>query len=171
MSEFKDIIKKLRIEKNLSQAELASELGTSNSTVAMWEIGRRYPSKELYEQIADFFNVDMDYLYGRTDIRQKIHFDNDGNAMVHSSAFYSRMLAYCEKLNDLGKQEAEKRISELTQLGIYVDTRSKEEIIHIMNERLEAYNNYTVAAHNDHHNEPEELEKMQRDADKLKRPE
>lgn len=27
----------------------------------MWEMGERFPSKELYEQIADFFNVDIDY--------------------------------------------------------------------------------------------------------------
>lgn len=86
MSEFKDIIKKLRNEKNMSQAELASELGISNSSVAMWEIGRRYPGKEIYEQLADLFNVDIDFLYGRTSLRQKIHFDNDGNAMLHRSS-------------------------------------------------------------------------------------
>lgn len=87
MAEFKDIIKKLRSEKNMSQAELASELNISNSSVAMWEIGKRYPSKELYEQLADLFNVDIDYLYGRTSIRQRIHFDGDGNAMV-STDYY-----------------------------------------------------------------------------------
>lgn len=85
MGEFKDIIKKLRTEKNLSQSELASELDISSSSVAMWEIGRRFPSKEIYEQIADFFNVDIDYLYGRSSIRQKVHFDNDGNSLVHST--------------------------------------------------------------------------------------
>lgn len=89
MAEFKDIIKKLRIEKNMSQAELATELGISNSSVAMWEIGRRYPSKEIYEQLADLFNVDIDYLYGRTSLRQKVHFDGDGNAMIpHDYAYY-----------------------------------------------------------------------------------
>ena len=85
MREFKDIIKQLRTEKNLSQSDLASELEISSSSVAMWEIGRRYPSKELYEQIADYFNVDIDFLYGRTDIRQKIHFDKEGHALFHSN--------------------------------------------------------------------------------------
>lgn len=83
--EFKDIIKQLRTEKNLSQSDLASELEISSSSVAMWEIGRRYPSKELYEQIADYFNVDIDFLYGRTDIRQKIHFDKEGHAIINTS--------------------------------------------------------------------------------------
>ena len=65
MAEFKDIVKKLRLEKNLNQSDLAEELGISSSSVAMWEIGRRYPSKELYEQLADFFNVDIDFIVGR----------------------------------------------------------------------------------------------------------
>lgn len=82
MSEFKDIILKLRTERGFTQGKLADELGTSKSTVGMWEMGVRYPSKELYEAIADYFNVDMDYLYGRTNIRKKIHFDNDGTEYI-----------------------------------------------------------------------------------------
>lgn len=80
MTAFKDIILKLRTEKGLSQEALASELGMSKSTVAMWETGKRFPSPDVYETLADYFNVDMDYIYGRTNLRQKIHFDNDGNA-------------------------------------------------------------------------------------------
>lgn len=82
MSEFKDIILKLRNEKGFTQGQMADALGTSKSTVGMWEMGERFPSKELYEAIADYFNVDMDYLYGRTEIRKKVHFDNDGTEYV-----------------------------------------------------------------------------------------
>lgn len=77
MNEFKDIILKLRTEKNMTQSMLADELTISKSTVAMWEIGKRFPSKEIYKHIADLFNVDIDYLYGRTDIKQKNHLDHD----------------------------------------------------------------------------------------------
>lgn len=79
---FKYIFKKLRKELDLTQGAVAEKLGVSKSTVAMWETGQRFPSPELYEQIADFFNVDIDYLYGRTHVRQKVHFDSDGNRMV-----------------------------------------------------------------------------------------
>lgn len=79
---FKYIFKKLRKEQNLTQEAIAEKLGVSKSTVAMWETGQRFPSPELYEQIADYFNVDIDYLYGRTNIRQKVHFDSDGNRMI-----------------------------------------------------------------------------------------
>lgn len=89
MAELKDILKKLRAEKNMSQAVLAEELGVGLSTVAMWEVGKRFPTREKYEALADIFNVDIDYLYGRTDVRQQVHFDGDGNMMVYSDFLLS----------------------------------------------------------------------------------
>ena len=82
MADFKDRILELRLEKNFNQEELAKALDVSKSTVGMWEIGKRLPGPDKYEEIADYFNVDMDYLYGRTDIRQKIHYDKSGNEYV-----------------------------------------------------------------------------------------
>ena len=79
---FSIIFQKLRTESSLTQDELAKKLGISKSTIGMWETGKRLPSPELYEQIADFFNVDIDYLYGRTTIRQRVHYDNDGTEYV-----------------------------------------------------------------------------------------
>ena len=52
--EFKNIFKMLREELNYTQKDIAGKLGVSISTVGMWETGRRLPSPELYEQIADF---------------------------------------------------------------------------------------------------------------------
>lgn len=82
MAELKDILKKLRAEKNMSQAALASELNAGVSTVASWEVGKRFPSRDNMEQLADIFNVDLAYLYGESEVRQRVHIDNDGNAMV-----------------------------------------------------------------------------------------
>ena len=82
MGEFKNIFLNLRNEKKYSQETMAKELCVSKSTIAMWETGKRLPSPELYEQIADYFNVDIDYLYGRTTIRKKIHYDSQGNEYV-----------------------------------------------------------------------------------------
>ena len=82
MAELKNILKKLRAEKEMSQASLAKELKAGVSTVASWEVGKRFPSRENMEQLADIFNVDLAYLYGETEIRQRIHIDNDGNDML-----------------------------------------------------------------------------------------
>lgn len=85
MAEFKDIILQLRLERGFNQDELATALNVSKSSVGMWEIGKRLPGPEKYEEIADYFNVDMDYLYGRTTIRKKIHYDNAGNEYISKS--------------------------------------------------------------------------------------
>lgn len=82
MADFKDRILELRSEKGFNQEELAKALDVSKSTVGMWEIGKRLPGPDKYEEIADYFNVDMDYLYGRTDVKQKIHYDTSGNEYV-----------------------------------------------------------------------------------------
>ena len=65
--EFKDRLKELRMMKGLSQVALADKLDVSKSTIGAYETGDRSPSREGLEQIADFFNVDMDYLLGRDD--------------------------------------------------------------------------------------------------------
>ncbi len=64
-----DVIKQLREEYNLSQTELAKRLNVGRSTIAMWENNERIPSEDKKEEIADFFNIDMNYLYGKTDIK------------------------------------------------------------------------------------------------------
>lgn len=65
MGDFPNIFKQLRLRDHLSQQELADKLGIAKSTVSMYENGRREPDLETLEQIADLFNVDMDYLVGR----------------------------------------------------------------------------------------------------------
>ena len=57
-----DIIKALREKHNLTQTELAKYLEVSPSIIGMYEQGRRRPSFEMLEAIADYFNVSLDYL-------------------------------------------------------------------------------------------------------------
>ena len=113
---FKKIFLILRTSKGLNQEEIANELGVSKSSVAMWETGKRLPSPELFEQIADYFNVDIDYLYGRTDIKRKYLFDEFGDEYIRANM---RLLTYYNKLNEFGKNEATKRVQELTHIPIY----------------------------------------------------
>lgn len=71
MVEIKDRIISLRKENNMTQEQLANELNISPSAIGMYEQGRRKPSYELLQEICDYFNVDMDYLMGRSDIKNK----------------------------------------------------------------------------------------------------
>ena len=58
-------LKKLRKQKGLSQSAFAEILHASQNTVSQWESGKREPSYEITQQIADYFNVSVDYLLGR----------------------------------------------------------------------------------------------------------
>ena len=66
MSKFHDVLKSLRISYNLTQDDLAKQLQISRSTIGMYEKGAREPDFDALELIADFFNVDTNYLLGRT---------------------------------------------------------------------------------------------------------
>lgn len=60
-------LKKLRLQKKLTQEELAEKLGITRGTYAHYEINKRQPDYETLQKLADFFNVSVDYLLGRTD--------------------------------------------------------------------------------------------------------
>lgn len=71
MPKFNDRLKLLRYEARLTQQELANILGISKSSINMYERGDREPNLETLEAIADHFNVDMDFLLGKSDHRNK----------------------------------------------------------------------------------------------------
>ncbi len=62
-------LKKLRDENNFSQKSVAQKLNISNATLSQYESGVRQPSYDVLKKIADIYNVSIDYLLGRTDIK------------------------------------------------------------------------------------------------------
>ena len=62
-------IKLLREELGLKQEDLAKKLSVSPSAIGMYERNLREPNNELILKIANFFNVSVDYLLGKSDIR------------------------------------------------------------------------------------------------------
>lgn len=64
-----ETIRLLRTEKGLTTRELADKVNLSFSTIGMYEQDRRKPRYEVLETLADFFNVDMNFLLGKSDIR------------------------------------------------------------------------------------------------------
>ena len=63
---FGDIFKELRLEKKLSQEKIAEDLEISQPLIAKWESHQSTPSPEMLDYIADYFNVSVDYLIGRS---------------------------------------------------------------------------------------------------------
>ena len=59
-------LKELRKKKGISQLRLATELNTTQNTISRYETGEREPGIDELIKIADYFNVSVDYLIGRT---------------------------------------------------------------------------------------------------------
>lgn len=60
-------VKKLRKERKLSQQELATALGLTQTTISGIESGLRTTTIEKLILLAKFFNVSTDYLLGLKD--------------------------------------------------------------------------------------------------------
>lgn len=65
MTAFSDRLKILRLNKDITQKEIASELGVSPAAYSLWEKGEREPKFEIIEKLCSFFEVTTDYLMGR----------------------------------------------------------------------------------------------------------
>lgn len=75
--DFATRLKELRKEYELNQDRLAEIAEVSKSSISMYENGNRIPELETFEKLADYFNVDMDYLKGKTSIRR-----NEGEILI-----------------------------------------------------------------------------------------
>lgn len=60
--EFSQIVKSLRLERGWSQQEVADRAGLNKMTISQYENGKRKPSFEVIEALAEIFHVDMNYL-------------------------------------------------------------------------------------------------------------
>lgn len=66
---FSKILKSLRLEKGITQDELGKVLHLSQRAISHYESGQRFPDEKVLNLIADYFNVSVDYLLGRTNIK------------------------------------------------------------------------------------------------------
>ena len=62
-------IKQLREENNWTQSELSKKMNCAMSSIAMYEKEERKPSLEVLVKLSEIFNCSIDYLLGKTDIR------------------------------------------------------------------------------------------------------
>ena len=69
---FEERLKSLRNEHQMSQKMLAEKLFVSQQAVAKWENpeSKASPNPDTIKKIADFFDVSIDYLLGKTDIKK-----------------------------------------------------------------------------------------------------
>ncbi|MCH5195906.1 MAG: helix-turn-helix domain-containing protein [Oscillospiraceae bacterium] len=121
MSKFHLRLRELRNSRDLTQQNLADCLNISKSSVNMYERGEREPGIALLESIADFFNVDLDYLTGKSDNPQKYLLQEETtNNLEHllTKDEYNIIHAF-RSFNDEGKEKILDTISDMIQLDRY----------------------------------------------------
>lgn len=71
-----DRLKELRNNKGLSQKELTDRLKLNRSTYARYETSTTQPDFETLKKLADFYDVSVDYILGRTDNPSPVNSNN-----------------------------------------------------------------------------------------------
>lgn len=115
---FQHIVKDLRTSHGWSQYDVAKKLGVSNVLISQWECGKRKPSFEMIEALADLYHVDLNYLLGNTDYVVRLSGDETDpaagmkvmitqeendilHAWRHADDQTRRIVAYALKIGDM----------------------------------------------------------------------
>ncbi|MGG7058419.1 helix-turn-helix domain-containing protein [Clostridium tertium] len=86
-----DRLKELRKSNNLTQEDLGKILGVGKTTISMYENGNSTPNDEIKIKIADYFNVTLDYLLGKTDIKNYDKTEKEPTIALHSDYNYDEL--------------------------------------------------------------------------------
>lgn len=136
-------LKELRKIKGVSQSEFAKYMNVAQNTVSRWENGDRLMDTDTLIRAADYFDVTADYLLNRNS--KQIAADS-------RIPLQRKLLREFYNLNDIGKREAIKRVSELAEIPKYTRNNNAD---------------MPIAAHTDAEITDEELKLMQQDIDEL----
>lgn len=114
-------LKELRNEKGVSQLKLAEHIKISQQAIAKWETEKSTPDPYTLCQLADFFNVTVDYLLGRTP------------SMVHETITNygqknKELLDLYYQLNNDGKNKMIEYAQDLVVGGRYKKVNSDQKI-------------------------------------------
>lgn len=125
-------IKLLRVEKGLSQEQLAKEVHVTQTAVSQWELGRTAPDKDVANALADFFDVSLDFLLDRADDRSNSYIAQNisGSNVVQGGGSVTVG-------ENLSKEEAE-----LLRIYRELDVRGRTQLL---NEAFEIEDKYSRA--------------------------
>ncbi len=70
MRDFSEVLRELRSEKKVSQRALGEVLGVSDRNIRFYETGEHRPDFDGLVTLADYFQVSLDYLVGRSEERK-----------------------------------------------------------------------------------------------------
>lgn len=152
-----ELIKKLRKDNHLTQAEFAEKYGITYQAVSNWEHGKNLPDIALLKQIADDFNVSIDELLGS----EKKPLKKDNNSLIigvifavvliilfiiylnkHNDFEFKTLSANCSNFKISGSISYNKDKTSIYINNInYCDTSNEKEYVKIECILYEKYNN------------------------------
>ena len=136
MSSFSERLVLLRNEKGITQEKFADIIGVSKSTVSMYENGNRTPSFEVEEKIADYFNVDLEFLRGRSNIKNKYQYEkqkSERDLMIEKYQLNPEELAEYDRIMKLS---IEMNTLMFQSNNIELEVADKEEMDYELSETL-----------------------------------
>jgi transcriptional regulator with XRE-family HTH domain len=108
-------LRKLREGVRMSQAQIAALVGTTSTSIGRYENQIGLPPHNTLLWYADYFDVSMDYLYGRTDKPQGMNYDFQPK-IIEDSAEMRQFIDMCfdpnSPMNDRLKQTLIKMLGE-----------------------------------------------------------
>lgn len=117
---FRNRLTQLRKKANLTQEDLANELGIHRGTYSNYEAGNREPDYGTLMKLADLFDVTTDFLLGRTESPAPMVVVEDRNTYVTDDDFnllekVKKHPEYAEMLHSIA-QDSERNINTLMKL-------------------------------------------------------
>lgn len=128
MSDFATRLKELRIEKKVTQQDLADFLHVSQNAIYNWENGKREANLEMIGKIAEYFEVAPSYLLGYIDTKHIVSIKTKNNLIESTknntiikttNKRLEKLAISFSKLNSIGQEKAVEQIEILTKIPEY----------------------------------------------------
>lgn len=87
-----EILKKLREEKQLTMTEVSKDINMATSLISDYETGKKAIGMKVALRFADYYHVSLDYLMGRTTIKQIATIEPEFMSEVEISEMEKRII-------------------------------------------------------------------------------
>lgn len=135
-SNFPKRLKELREANKMTQGQLGDRINTTRQSISNYEKGKREPDYVTLEALADTFNVDINYLLGKTN---KTTFIPSSNHLQITQE-EQKILEPYNKLSTAGKEKAVSYAWDLVDSNKYITIDRQKMISFLTNAELAALN-------------------------------
>ena len=113
---FSNRLKELRKDKGVTQKVVAKHIGIIDQAYQKYEYGKHEPNHETTIKLADFFNCSVDYLLGRTDIKEVLKGASCDEAYLRDEELI-KMIGEIQA-NNIEENEKLKKLMEEFQIAV-----------------------------------------------------